>query len=122
MHAPMSDGKIRRMIELARGHMEAGGVGAAGLYYRMILKDTAPPKSGVERVARGEACLWYARKALGEKCHGAATDWYRRALEADPLAIDYRIEYCIKALIPMALYKMARIEAEAGTRIEPNNP
>src|SRR5262245_43040323 len=122
MHANLSDDKIRRMIELARGHMEAGGVGAAGVYYRMILKDTAPPKSGVERIARGEACLFYARKSLGEKSHGAATDWYRKALEAYPLAIDYSIEYCIKTLIPMALYKMARIEAEAGTRIEPQNP
>src|SRR5262245_482670 len=107
------------MIELARGHMEAGGVNAAGVYYRMILKDTTPPKTGIERLANGEACIWNARKCIGEKMYGAATDWYRRAIEADPLAVEYRCEYCIKALIPMDMLKNARIEAERATRVDP---
>lgn len=114
-----SNAKIRRMIELARGHMEAGGVTAAGAYYRMILKDTSPPKSGVERIAHGEACVWYARKSLAEGHAGAAADWYQQALRADPLANDYRIEYCVKALLPMGLHKNARIELERATRIDP---
>jgi tetratricopeptide (TPR) repeat protein len=116
-----TDAKIRRMIELARGHVEAGGIGAAGAYYRMILVDTTPPLTGVQRVAHGEACIWYARKALHERKLGTATDWFQQALQADPLAVDYRIEYCVKALIPMGLYKNARIEAERATKIEPRN-
>src|ERR1043165_3087667 len=120
MDSPVT-AKVRRMIELARSHYEAGGVNAAADYYRMILKDTSPPKNGVERVAHGEACLWYARKALHDKHVGEAADWYQRAINADPLAVEYRIEYCIKALLPMAAFKMARIEAETATKIEPDN-
>lgn len=113
--------KIRRMIELARAHVEAGGFNAAGVYYRMIMKDTSPPKNGVERVAHGEACMWYARRALADGKAGTATDWYRQAITADPLAVDYRIEYCVKTLIPMGMYKNARIEAERATKIDPTN-
>lgn len=116
----MSD-KIRRMIELARGHVESGGIGAAGVYYRMILKDTMPPKNGLERVAHGEACIWYARKCLQDGKAGAATDWYRQAIIADPLAVDYRLEYVAKTLMPMGMLKNARIEAERATKLEPNN-
>lgn len=124
MHAPMtelSSPRIRRMIELARAHVESGGGGAAGAYYRMILKDTSPPKNGVERLAHGEACVWYARKALHEGRIGTAGDWYQLALRADPLAIDYRLEYILKALLPMAAYKTARIHAETASKIDPTN-
>lgn len=109
------------MIELARSHFEAGGVNAAGVYYRMILKETSPPKSGLERIAHGEACVWHARKAIAERRFGTATDWYRQAIDADPLAVDYRNEYCVKALIPMDMLKNARIEADRATKIGPDN-
>lgn len=113
--------KILRMIELARGHVEAGGAAPADLYYRMVLKETSPPKNGVERLAHGEACVWNARKCLHNGQLGAATDWYRRALSADPLATDYRVEYCVKTLIPMGMHKNARIEAERATKLDPNS-
>ena len=113
--------KIRKMIELARSHMEAGGTNAAGIYYRMVLNETNPPKSGVERVARGEACAWYARKAVAEDSLGTATDWYRRAVDADNRAVDYRLEFITKTLMPMNLLKMAKIEAERATKLEPDN-
>lgn len=112
-------GKIERMIELARAHVEQGAANAAEVYYRMVLKETDPPKSGVERLARGEACMWRARQALHDGRQGAAVDWYMRALQADPLAVDYRVEYCVRALIPMGMFKNARIEAERATRIDP---
>lgn len=109
------------MIQLARAHVEAGGQGAAGVYYRMVLADTSPPKTGEERIAHGEACLWYARKSLGEGRFGTATDWYQQALQADPLASEYRVEYCVKALIPMGMHKNARIEAERATKTAPDS-
>lgn len=121
MRSETNDDKIRHMVELARGHMDAGGVNAAGVYYRMIIKDTAPPKTALERIARGEACMWYARKALAERLVGTACDWFRKALDADPRATEYRDEYCRKALIPMGLHKAARIEAERATKIDPTN-
>ncbi len=117
----MSD-RIRRMIELARAHCESGGMNAAGVYYRMILKDTTPPKTGVERLAHGEACVWYAQRALSEGKTGAAADWYQQALLADPLATDYRVDYVVKVLLPMGALKNARIEAERATKMAPDNP
>jgi tetratricopeptide (TPR) repeat protein len=113
--------RIERMIELARAHMDNNGVNAAGAYYRMVLKETEPPKSGIEKVARGEACMWFARRAVAHSCFGEATDWYRKATDADPLAVEYRLEYCRKALIPMDMLKNARIEAERATRIDPKS-
>ena len=109
------------MVELARGHVETGAAVAAEVYYRMILKDTGPPKSGIERVARGEACMWFARKALYEGRGGTAIDWYMMATQADPLAVDYRVEYIVKGLLPCGMYKTARIEAERCTRIDPTD-
>ncbi len=120
--APDPTARIRRMIELARSHVEAGGFGAAGVYYRMIMKDTSPPQSGVARVAHGEACVWYAQRSLAEGKIGAAADWYQQALLADPLATDYRVDYVVKVLLPMGALKNARIEAERSTKMAPDNP
>ncbi len=114
----MSD-KIRKMIELARGHMEAGGVNAAGMYYRMVLKDTTLPKSGIERIAHGEACTWYARYYLAQNKLGSAADWFHQALHADPLAIETRVEYIVKCLIPMGMLKNAKMEADRATKMDP---
>jgi NAD(P)-dependent dehydrogenase (short-subunit alcohol dehydrogenase family) len=117
----MSD-RLRRMVELARGHIERGEFNAAGAYYRMIMKDTSPPKSGIERIAHGEAARWYGARALAEGKHGTAADWYRQAINADPRAVEYRLEYCVRVLIPMGMFRDARIEAERATKIEPDNP
>jgi len=113
--------KIKKMLESARAHVEQGGVGAAEVYYRMIAKDTENPSSGIERVAHGEACVFFARKELSKGRHGAACDWYQRALGADPRCAEYRVEYVLRACFPMAMWKNGRIEAERATRIDPKS-
>lgn len=115
----MSKHNVPRMIELARSHIETGGIRAAEIYYRMIYKATNPPTSGLERVACGEACAFFARVAVAEKMHGHACDWYQRATFADPLCVDYRIEFIVKALLPMGMFKNAKIEATRATKIDP---
>jgi tetratricopeptide (TPR) repeat protein len=117
----MSKQNIERMVELARSHVEAGGIKAAEIYYRMIHKDTNPPATPVERMAGGEACAFFARRAIAEGRHGAACDWYQRAVFADPLFVDYRVEFIVRALLPMNMFKNAKIEATTATKIEPNN-
>lgn len=113
--------RIRRMVELARAHMENRGIGAAGAYYRILLKETEKLRNGLERLANGEACMWFARRAYGEKKTGEACDWYWKALQADPLAVEYRIEFIKNALMPMNALKNALIQAETATRLEPQN-
>jgi tetratricopeptide (TPR) repeat protein len=117
----MSDEKLRRMVELARSHVEAGSQASADVYYRAIFNATKEFKTGIERLANGEACAWNARKAIYDRALGTAADWYHRALRADPGAVDYRIEFCVKCLIPMGMYKNALIEAQRAVKIEPNN-
>lgn len=115
----MSDSKLMRMVELARGHVERGEGVTAEVLYRMVMKDASPPKSGVQRLAMGEACVWYANRALAEGLHGQAIDWFQRAVVADPRCVEYRVQYCARALMPMGLHKTARIEAERATKIDP---
>jgi tetratricopeptide (TPR) repeat protein len=112
---------IKQMVRLARYHFENGGANASEVYYRMIIKECTPPQNGIERVALGEAWVFFARKNLYNHQNGAALDCYLKAIRADPYAVDYRVEYCIKVLIPMGMFKYARMEAERATRIEPNN-
>ncbi len=113
--------KLEAMLTSARQHVEAGSVRAAEVYYRMIAKDTTNPATGTERVCHGEACMFFARKELHEGKIGTALDWYQRATYADPLAVEYRLEYVVRALLPMSMFKNAKIEAERATRIDPKS-
>ena len=110
------------MVELARAHVENGGIRAAEVYYRHILKDTDPPTTGWERLARGEACWFKAARKIAAGFHGGAADWYQRAVFADPMAVEYRLDYVRKALLPMNMLKSARIEAARATEIDSNHP
>jgi len=112
--------KLHRMVELARKHVVEGGAMAAGVYYRMILKDTTPPESGVERLAHGEACVWYARWARSKGRLGEAADWYHQALNADPLAVEIYSEFILKCLLPMGMIKEAKLYAERAAKIAPD--
>ena len=113
---------LKSLVEAARGHIEADEPYNAAAFYRLVLRDTSPPTTGVARVAHGEACLWYAREALSRGKLGTAADWYREAVSSDPLAVNYRVELAIKCLLPMGMLKDARLEALAATKIDPNEP
>jgi Glycosyltransferase family 9 (heptosyltransferase) len=113
---------LNAMVESARAAVESDQVAAAGVFYRSILRETSPPKTATERVAHGEACWFNGRLALARGKLGEAADWYKEALDADPRATDYRIEFVIRCLIPMGALKDARIEAERATRIDPHHP
>lgn len=113
--------EIERMVELARSHYDSGGVGAAGAYYRVIMRECSPPKSGKERLALGEAYVYFARKAVSEKKIGEASDWYWKAIQADPMFADYRIEMAKDCLMEMMAPKMALIQANIAVKLEPEN-
>lgn len=119
---PLTDAQLKEMIERARNHYEGRRDIAADNLYRQILRNTGQLHSGVARVARGEACLFYARAAVSQQQLGVALDWYRRALDADPRATDYRLEMAVKCYRPMGIYKLGQQQAAAATRIEPGDP
>src|SRR5579872_7066971 len=110
---------LAEMVGRARRHVEADSVLAAEQLYRVILGNTTPPRSGQARIAHGEACAFYARLALARQKFGAAADWFREALQADPLATDYRLDLIVKCLMPMGNLKASLVEAERATRISP---
>lgn len=117
----MSKENIVRMVELARAHVESGGIRAAEVYYRMIRKAAEPPTSSVDRMALGEAYAFLAKRAIAANHHGEACDWFQRAVFADPAFVDYRVDYIVKALLPMSMFRNAKIEATRATKIEPDN-
>jgi tetratricopeptide (TPR) repeat protein len=118
----MSKENVYRMVECAREAVEKGSIRAAEVYYRMIELDTDPPTNGWERLARGEACWFKAARKIAKGMHGGAADWYQRAVFADPMAVEYRLDYIRKALLPMNMLKSARIEAARATEIDQNHP
>jgi tetratricopeptide (TPR) repeat protein len=113
--------EITKLIERARAHAEAGRDINAEILYRLIIDRTSPPQTGLARIANGEACVFYARLCVARHQYGTAMDWYRRALLADPLAVDYRLDLCMKAYRPLGNIKMGLQEARRATKIEPDN-
>lgn len=122
MTTPTHGASLEVMITHARKYWELGMRHHADVYYRLILRDTAPPTSGVARVAHAEACVWYAKEALAKNRLGTAADWYREAIMIDPRSDDYRIQLALGVLLPMGAHNDARIEAERATQIVPTNP
>lgn len=116
------DEDLSQLVYRAREHVERDDAVAAEALYRLILGMTTPPRSGRARVAHGEACEFYAKMALSRQRLGAAADWYREALQADPMATDYRLELVLKCFLPMGNIKGALLEAERATRIAPDYP
>ncbi len=112
---------IESLIMRARRHVEEDHLVAADPLYRLILQMTQRPWTPVTRVARGEACAFFAKLALSLKRLGVAADWYREALAADPAAVDYRMELATKCYLPMRLLDSAIIEAQRATEIDPEN-
>lgn len=112
---------IRDMIGRARSHVEGDRLTAAEPIYRLLLTMTAPPWTGLKRVARGEACDFFAKIAIQTGRYGVAVDWYRDALRADPAAVDYRLDLATRVFLNMGLVENAIVEAERATRVDPLN-
>ena len=111
-----------QMLEKARKFCEEDKhINAEPLYW-LILHLTRDAKTATERVARGEACVFFARLAMAKEKFGAAADYYRDALHVDPLATDYRIEFVVKCLRQMSNTVIAKQEAVKATKIDPDNP
>jgi len=117
-----TDDDLKRLVERARAGVEKGNNVSAASLYRLVLELTDPPKTGVECIARGEACLFYARAALSRDKVGAAEDWYRAAFQNDPQAYWYRLEMATKVFRPRGNLLAARREADIATRLAPTDP
>lgn len=109
------------LVEGARARMEANEPFHAELHYRQILRLTEPPKTAVDRMARGEAAAFFARRALYRNRIGEAGDWYKLATDADPTSGDLRAELVQKVLLPLGMIDSARIEAKRATELEPDS-
>jgi tetratricopeptide (TPR) repeat protein len=120
--AKTSDQDVDQLIGRARNHFEANQAADAERCYRAVLHKTRPPKSGVERVARGEACAFYARTAAQTGQYGTAADWYRDAIMSDPRAVDYRLELVTRSYRPQLNWQLAEQECLRSVEIEPDNP
>jgi hypothetical protein len=110
---------------LARDMIEADNSTAADPIYRKLLDITSltvKPWDSVTRVARGEACVFFARMALAHGHVGAAMDWFNEALRVDPKAVEYRIELATRVYLRMEMLDLAVREATRATEIEPMNP
>lgn len=115
-------GKLEDMVVRARRHVEEGRSTSADAIYRLVLAQTKPPLStAVERVARGEACVFFARLALDAKRFGTSAEWYREALAADPAATDYRVELALRCYLPMGLFDRAVNEVRRVTEFKPDD-
>lgn len=117
---PRGDEALAELVERARAHVEADRVVAAEQLYRLILGMTTPPTTGQMRVAHGDACAFYARIALVRQRFGHAADWYREAIQADPLGTDYRLDLVRRCFLPMGNLNAALVEAERAVRIAPD--
>lgn len=120
---PLNDNETTEaMVGHARKCLEEGKWPQAYKLYRAVMARTPPPWNGVQRVMHGEACAFFARLALQYERWGTAHDWYRRAIEADPMATDYRLELINKIMSPMGMAQGAKIEAEKATLLAPDDP
>ena len=116
--APMN---LESLAEVARSFVEAKDLASATVSYQIVIKNTNPPRSGLARVLRGEACEFFAQRSLSEGKIGTAGDWYRQALDADPRCADYRASYAIKVLLALGMVEAAGQEAKRAVKIEPDN-
>ncbi len=112
---------VDELVGRARTHFEAGRAADAERCYRAVLHKTKLPQNGVDRVAKGEACAFYARMAASTGHYGTAADWYRDAIMTDPRAIDYRLELVNRSYRPQLNWQLAEQECLRSVEIEPDN-
>ena len=110
---------LEQKVDAARRFVDVAQNANADSLYWLILIQTTPPKNAIEMVAHGEACLFYARLSLSGQRYGAAADWYRQALASDPRAVEYRVEYVVRTLLPMGNLRLAKQELKKALLIDP---
>jgi len=116
------DESSENIIHRARKSIEEGQwVNAYPLYKQLLVRTYNYQTSGRQRIIHGEASAFFARLAIENGRLGTAYDWYKRAIVADPRAVDYRIELITKVYIPLRTFEIARLEAERCTKIEPDS-
>lgn len=120
--AARGDEDLTKMVDRARALVEDGRTIAAEQVYRLVLGMTTPPRTGRERIAHGDACAFYGRLAVARQKLGVAADWFREAIQADPLATDYRLDVVTNCHLAMGNMKAALQESERATKIEPDYP
>jgi len=113
---------IDDLIMRARQCLEGGKWQQAYELYRSILIRTPQPWNSIQRIMHGEACAFFARLALKCERRGTAYDWYTRALEADPRAVQYRVELIKDVMIRLDMIPAAKHQASNCTRIDPADP
>ena len=117
----LNEEHVSDVIARARKYVEAGNMIAADRLYRLIVMQTPPPWNNHARMARGEACANFGRNAYKLQKHGIAMEWFRDALAADPVFVDYRLEMS-HSLVALGALHIARREASIATHLEPENP
>lgn len=115
---PKSIIDIEKLIQRARQHYEKGELEASDRLYYLVLMASPFPWTGPTRVARGEAAAMFARTAHRMRKYGVAVDWFRTALEADPIATQYRCEL-VTSLVALGALDFARREASIATQLDP---
>jgi tetratricopeptide (TPR) repeat protein len=116
------DFTAREYCEAARRYVEIGDAYAAKSAYTRVLQTTDPPDRPWKRIARGEACKFMAQEAREKNNMGTAVDWWHRAMIADPLDTQGRVDYIFQGLMPLQWFEVARAESERARFIDPDNP
>ena len=115
---PVTEQHIEEIIGRARRAVEEGRPEEADRLYYLILSSTPPPWNGKARVARGEAAGMFGRAAHRLNKFGVAVDWFRTAIEADPMSGELRCDLAT-SLVSLGAMEPARREASIATEVEP---
>jgi len=118
---PSDTVNLKDLLAQASGYYHAGRVLDANNLFRLIYTITKNPETTAQRVARGEACFFFAKIAASQKKLGTAFDWYQEAIKCVPDAVEYILEMVGQTLRPMRHWDRAINEAIVATRIEPDN-
>lgn len=112
---------MRDIVERARVCAKNGDIGQAYALYGSIIEQTSGGKDQYERSLNGEACAFAASVAISSKQLGTALDWYRKAIEVDPLTVAHRVALSHKVMMPLGMFGEARSEAEKAVKIAPDD-
>ena len=113
------DGIIARAREAYKAQND---LAASRLYYLIYnLTPRSTWDKGKPRLSHGEACAFFGYTAHALRAWGTAIDWWTKAVEADPIASDYRVEL-VKSLVAFGAMDKALREATVATVVDPDNP